>query len=105
MAKTDMENLRGHLQLRHLKQIRLIVDSPEGSDAWNAMFECVNCIDLFEWLPDKGWWQCPGCTYELTPKEAVLLVRRSKDAVVGLLKDVRTKTGGRWAWMWPFGRG
>lgn len=100
-----MERFRAQLQLVHTKQVRLIVEPDEIGSDWVPAFECLNCVDVLEWLADKGWWQCPGCSYELTPREAVILLRRSKDVVGKFLKDVRKKTGGRWAWMWPFAKG
>lgn len=88
-----LQEMRGELTLNADGQVRIVF---EGDDRV-PVFECFPCGDLLLWASVEEWWQCPACTYELTPKEAEALLHLALLRLELRLLDVRKKQGkGRW---------
>jgi len=87
--------VRSDLHLSSDEQVRMVFEGDERV----PLFECFPCETLLRWSEEKGWWECPSCTYELTPTEAEELVDLAIRRLQIILTDVRRKQGkddGKW---------
>jgi len=89
-----LEVIRNDLRLDPDRQVRVIFEG----DKRIPLFECCFCEDLLHWIEPRGRWECPTCTYELTPIEAEDLLDLSVRRLQIVMADVRRKQGidGRW---------
>lgn len=63
-----------------------------GPDDVRGVFECVVCETEMLWNPEKQYWECPECEYELTPGEARDLHE--------LIRNRLNQMYGRRSWVW-----
>lgn len=91
MSEDSREGLRKRVFLpaHHFVEVRF---APRGKVAG---FVCVACSDLFAdspppwlvWNPDRQWFACPNCEYELLIDEADLLLEDALTALLVLKKS------------------
>ena len=92
-AEPALQVIRQELKLHADGQVRMAF---EGDDRV-PVFECFPCESLLLWSEDAGWWECPDCSYELTPAEAEELLHLALLRLELRVMDVRRKQGkGRW---------
>lgn len=107
MSREGMDRLRGNLELDAFPHVRVVFGEDYFTGRRDVALECVSCERDFLLRADRGWFECPVCTYELTQDEArrVLLEhirlldglakRLGFDLAGDLLKEfVRERTAG-----------
>lgn len=84
------DELRHRLRLNHEERIKVI-----------SVFACTSCDATMLWVPEKLWWGCPECHCEVTPAEALVLLKQTLSSVDALNLDVEKKFGvkGRVSWL------
>ena len=93
MIKNALSELRHEIRLPPDGQVRVVFEGEERV----PVFECFPCDELMLWMSEERWWQCPNCSYELTPSEAEELLQLALLRLELRLMDVRKKRGkGRW---------
>jgi hypothetical protein len=92
-AEPALQSMRQELKLNADGQVRMCFEGHQRV----PVFECFPCEALMLWREEQGWWQCPECSYELTPAEAEELLHLALLRLELRVMDVRRKQGkGRW---------
>ena len=92
-AKPALLEMRQRLKLNADGQVRIAFEGPDRV----PVFECFPCDELMLWGDETKWWECPNCSYELTPAEAEELLQLALLRLELRVMDVRRKQGkGRW---------
>lgn len=69
MSKSEMDYLRASIDLDGYSRVRVVYTEDYFTGRRAAALECVNCEHGLVVRQDKGWFECPSCTYELKPSE------------------------------------
>jgi ribosomal protein L37AE/L43A len=82
-------------------KIRVVFEANSDRSDFDALFECTDCDDLLDSVPQKIW-VCPTCGYELSRTEAAYVIFAAQDKLEGLLNSFAKRRGFRgWRWvMW-----
>ena len=107
-ARKAFEATRMHMVIDPTDSVRINFEVASGEDGatW-PFFECRGCEALLQWEELPKFWRCPACSYELTPREARLLIAGIRLKVASLTRYVDKKENlhltpaptGLWAWL------